>query len=188
MSLYKKVFLFLILFLPTYCFGFFGWGRNSDLYKLEEYQMPQINIPGMEDGQTKITFTKVGREIFEAFAKQKDHDMTQILQLLNKNSGAKYYHLYSAYCYGFYVWRRTSDPIKKETIRRVVWNIAMEFSRQNQPKWKNRLYLWTPHFIWIFVSLGAMFCGAFAQRQNEKFLENFLSRIYGIYKLLNFNK
>ena len=86
--------------------GIFG-GKKGELDKLKEYDMPHIKIPGFDKNQTKTTYTKVGRELFHAFVTMKNNNMTEIRGILNRNHGSKFYHLYSAYCYGFYMWRRT---------------------------------------------------------------------------------
>jgi len=165
----KKIIIFFVLLLNINNFSWFGWGKKSELDKLQEYDMPHIKISGFDKNQTKVTYTKVGRELFNAFLNIKEHNMTDVRRIINKNSGSKFYHLYSAYCYGFYMWRKTSDPYKKERIRRAVWNIAMEFSYQNTPKWRDSFVRWTPQAIWTAIAIATLLGGAYSQKYFETF-------------------
>ena len=170
-SLSKGVFVLLVLLGSINCFGWFNWvnwGKrgDSELDKLKEYT---VKIPGFDKNQIKVTYTKVGRELFNAFLSIKEHDMTQVRSILNRNYGSKFYHLYSAYCYGFYVWKRTVDPYKKERVRRAVWNIAMEFSYQNTPKWRNGFVRWTPQVIWTIIAMASLLGGAYSQKHYNTF-------------------
>lgn len=163
-------------------------GENRDLYDLSASNLKTIDASGFKAGfkvgenifdlkkvdidefkSGGIAFTKVGKEVFEEFLKVKDFDMSFVRQLLNRHSGSKFYHLYSAYCYGFYVWQNTSSPYEKEVVRRAVWNIAMEFSQQNNPRWEAYFFKLFPMFSWTTVAVFAIILGCYLKK-NEKIL------------------
>jgi len=116
-------------------------------FRVEDFSdmkgLPEINVPGYKGG--KVRFTRVGRELFKAFLNQKNYDKTEVNQIIKENAKSKFYHLYSAYCYGLEEWRKTWDPYKKEKIRRTIWNIAIEFANNNISPLKRLLpaLLWT---------------------------------------------
>ena len=154
-----------ILLLPTTSFSWFGWGgKNVDLDDLEIEDMPKIVIPGDHGPQKgKVTFTRVGKELFQLFLKQKNYYMSEVNKILNTHEGSKYYHLYSAYCFGFDRWRNTKDAYEQERIKRAVWNIAMEFAQQQKPTLKDRLMQFGPHIVWMTLTIAAFFSGFYLQ-------------------------
>jgi len=128
---------------------------------------PEINVPGYKGG--KVLFTRVGRELFQAFLNQKNFDKTEINKIIKKNEQSKFYHLYSAYCYGFDEWKKISDPYKKEKIRRTAWNIAIEFADNNLSHLKVTFFKFVPTLLWTGISVIALVFGAYSQQHRGTF-------------------
>jgi len=166
----KKSLLLIIFLLPMVSFsGWFGWGNNIDLDDLEIEELPKIVIPGEHGPQKgKVKFTRVGKELYQAFLEQKNYDMTKVNNIMEKNAGSKYYHLYSAYCYGFQQWKNTKDLYDQEKIKRVVWNIAQEFASQQKPTWKDKFLNFSPHAIWASITIVAFVAGMYLQENEDK--------------------
>ena len=163
---YKIIILFFVLLFPMTTVSWFGWwgGNDIDLNDLEIKDMPQIIIPG-DHGQQKgkVTFTRVGKELFQAFLEQKNHDMAIINQIIQKHEGSKYYHLYSAYSIGFDAWKNTRNLYERERIKRAVWNIAIEFANQQKPTFKQWFMQFGSHAVWAIVAMVAFLSGVYMQ-------------------------
>lgn len=176
------------MFLPVNIYAKLSWpyGQSTStgtkeedqgmLFGLDEPNMQKIDIPGFKISKTN--FTLVGKEIFDEFLKIENFDLSAVRQLLNRHAGSKFYHLYSAYCYGFYMWQKTTDPYQKERIKRAVWNIAMEFSLQNEPKWRAYFFKFFPIAGWTFVAILAFFWGAFLRKNNQKIFEKCSDKLF----------
>jgi len=124
--------------------------------------LPEINVPGYKKG--RVIFTRVGRELFQAFLNQKNYDKTEINKIIKENEQSKFYHLYSAYCYGFDEWKKAGDPYQKEKIKRAVWNIAIEFSENSIPQLKSLFLKLTPALLLTGVAVITLVFGAYSQK------------------------
>ena len=170
--------LLLLLLLPVNSFAW-PFGRDKDLDEIARLDLPKVVIPGFRAGL--VATTPVGIEIFEEFMKIKNFDMSYVRQLLNRHSGSKFYHLYSAYCYGFYRWQNTSNPYEQERIKRAVWNIAVEFEIQNHPRWQKYLVGMIPTFVWTGVAIFAVSFGSYLRKHNKAIFEKYSDKIFDFF-------
>ena len=160
---YNSIILFFLLLFPMSMISWFGWwGNTVDLSAIDLEDMPKIVIPGEDVGQKgKVTFTRVGKQLFQAFLEQKNHDAAIINQIIQKYEASKYYHLYSAYCIGFDAWKNTKDLYERERIKRAVWNIAIEFANQQKPTFKQWFMQFGSHAVWATVAIVAFLLGKY---------------------------
>ncbi|MFC1842492.1 hypothetical protein ACFLYU_02445 [Candidatus Dependentiae bacterium] len=182
---HKKTVFVVMLFFSVSSFAWFG-SRDKELDEISRSDMPEIHIPGAKKG--KVRFTKIGKEVFKEFLKVTGHNMAHVRQMLNRHSGSKFYHLYSAYCYGFYRWKQSSNPYEKEKIKRAVWNIAMEFSKQGAPRWQTYFMQLAPSLVWTGIAIVTLLWGSYLRKNHKRFFEKYSDKIFDWAKKLVFKK
>lgn len=168
----------LLLLLPVNSFSW-PFGKDKNLDEIARLDMPKVVIPGFKAGA--VPATPIGIEIFEEFMRIKNFDMSYVRQLLNRHSGSKFYHLYSAYCYGFYRWQNTANAYERERIKRAVWNIAIEFSKQNNPRWQAYFFGMIPAFTWTGVATFAFCFGSYLRKNNKAVFEKYSDKIFDFF-------
>lgn len=177
----KIIIVLMVLFMPLNTLAW-PFSKKDELGNLSDSLLPKIspailkNIIFVKGGRE--SFTKIGKEVFEEFLKVQNFDMSSVRQLLNRHSGSKLYHMYSAYCYGLFMLQKTSNPYEKEKIKRVIWSIAIEFSGQNTPKWKTYMRGVLPSFIWLSVVVLVGFWGSYLRKNNTKIFEKYSDKIF----------
>jgi len=157
----RYVILFFVLFSVS-CNALPGWPKDKGI---RPFYTPGVAPPqapnGKDDADGRVNFTRISKELFDAYLYQEGQDRKKIDKLLEKCKGSETYHLDRAYRYGMAKLRKPASLNKRLKIERAVWNISQEFANENTPE------KWWPTFLWTGISTACFVIGAFAQTRYD---------------------